>query len=222
MGDSHAQMWIPTFTEIAKRRGWTFSVASSPTCPWQDHLLVLYPTLDECRAQQADWYDRVIPKLDPELIILSHQPFDNPEHGFPMIGLDGRVVYPGAKQESVLTKASSASLHTLARPGRKLVIIEPVPDVPPGTNPLSCLSLGGDPEKCAYKAARQLTPLERFYRVEARKKVVFSVDLDRVVCPRWPTCDAIVGDIIVKRDSTHLTATFARSLASQVGALLPK
>ncbi|MGZ8762172.1 MAG: hypothetical protein ACXW2Y_02485, partial [Acidimicrobiia bacterium] len=69
---------------------------------------------------------------------------------------------------------------------------------------------------------RQPTPLQRFYRREARQRGVTSLDLDRLVCPRWPTCDPIVGDIIVKRDANHLTATYTRSLADQMSALIPQ
>jgi peptidoglycan/LPS O-acetylase OafA/YrhL len=222
MGDSHAWMWIPTFAEIAKQRSWTLSVASHPTCPWERHLQVLYPTRAACEERQTDWYDRVVPSLDPDLIILVHQAFDGAADGLPFVAEDGSVAYPGTPQhEPLLMNASSASLHELQRPGRELLIIEPVPDAPPGTNPLSCLSRGRAPARCAFEAPQQPTPLEQFYRTEARQPGVSSLDLDRTVCPRWPTCDAVVGDIIARRDATHLTATFARSLAPQVGAQIP-
>jgi hypothetical protein len=46
------------------------------------------------------------------------------------------------------------------------------------------------------------------------------IDLDRLVCPRRPRCDPIIRDIIVWRDTAHLTATYPRSLTDSVLAIL--
>ena len=86
---------------------------------------------------------------------------------------------------------------------------------------LSCLSVGDSPDNCGYEANSDTTPLETYYReVAASEHAVESLDIDRLVCPRLPTCDPIVRDIIVKRDVTHLTATFALSLAEPIDGLL--
>ena len=46
---------------------------------------------------------------------------------------------------------------------------------------------------------------------------MWSLDLDRIVCPRLPICDAVVDDVIVRRDSSgHLTATYAQAVAADV------
>jgi hypothetical protein len=46
------------------------------------------------------------------------------------------------------------------------------------------------------------------------------VDLSAVTCPTDP-CPPVTGSILVYRDHHHLTATFARSLARELGAALP-
>ena len=224
MGDSNARMWIPALTEVAKQRSWTFSVASYPTCPWERGLAVVYKTYEGCRAHQGDWYKRVIPELDPDLIIVSHQAFDNPTRPYRFIAPDGRGIGPNdADYEATLERSVAASLRTLERPERQIVIIEPIPDTPdPRMDPLRCLSTGAAPETCSFNANRRPWPLERFYREQAKRADVASIDPDRMVCPRWPTCDAVVGRIIVKRDANHLTATYARSLAGPMAARLAK
>jgi hypothetical protein len=99
------------------------------------------------------------------------------------------------------------------------VIIEPTPLS--STNPLSCLSRGGAQSRCRYRADPAPTLLELFYRAYAHAHPeVRSVDADRMVCPRFPTCDPVVGQIIVKRDGSHLTATYARSLAGSLAPFL--
>ena len=223
MGDSTAWAFMPTFTEIAKQRSWNFSVLAYPTCPWQENLQTVYPTLHKCQERQTDWYTRVLPALDPDVIILSNQAFDDPAFELPFVGPGGTSVTPGSPQfEPVLTDATSSSLRALERPGRQIVMLEGIPKDPSARNPISCLSQGVAPSECAYSVARRVTPLERFYRTEAQRPDIDSLDLDRLVCPRWPTCDAVVGDIIVKGDLTHLTATFARSLAPQIAARIPQ
>ena len=58
-------------------------MASFPGCPWQQTLhLNGHPG---CTERQTDWYGRVIPKLNPDLIILAHQAFDNPDYPFVFI-----------------------------------------------------------------------------------------------------------------------------------------
>jgi hypothetical protein len=52
------------------------------------------------------------------------------------------------------------------------------------------------------------------FRALAKQPGVWSLDLDRLVCPRYPRCDPVVNDIIVRRDHTHITATYAAALAS--------
>jgi peptidoglycan/LPS O-acetylase OafA/YrhL len=223
MGDSNAQMWIPAFTEIAEQRGWHLSVASYPTCVWQQDLQVLYTTLAACQAHQRDWYARVVPKVDPDLLVLTHHSLDEPRNPLAFVTPDFdwlRPETPGFEAE--LQKRTETALTQLERPGREIVLIEPIPDAPPDTDPVACLSQGGAPSACSYRATVDPTPLELVYRKLGRRPGVTTIDTDRLVCPRWPTCAAIVGDIITKRDANHMTATYARSLAPQIGALLPR
>jgi peptidoglycan/LPS O-acetylase OafA/YrhL len=222
IGDSNARMWIPAFTAIAKREGWTFAVATRPVCPWQRglqyHLAAGYR--EQCRRSQTDWYDRMIPTLDPDVVVLAHQAYDDPGYSESFYGPDGRPVFHDSPRlEAVLRDVSAASLRALERPGRKVVILEPTPLS--RANPLSCLSRGGAQSRCRYRANAETTPLERYYREYADTHPdVQSVDADRMVCPRWPVCDPVVGEIIVKRDGSHITATYARSLAGSLAPFL--
>src|SRR5262249_25562054 len=52
MGDSVARMWIPAFTEIARREGLTLAVATSPGCPWwkPENVPTAHNTCAEKRA----------------------------------------------------------------------------------------------------------------------------------------------------------------------------
>jgi hypothetical protein len=49
---------------------------------------------------------------------------------------------------------------------------------------------------------------------------VWSLDIDRLVCPDLPRCEVVVDGLITRRDRTHLTGTFSAHLAPSFGALL--
>jgi SGNH domain-containing protein len=113
-----------------------------------------------------------------------------------------------------------ATVDALKRQGRKIVIIEPIPIGAGARNPLQCLSQARFLDDCRYVAAPGPTPLERYYRSLANGSNVFSLDLDRLVCPYSPICDPIVNGVVVKRDWQHLTAAYSKTLAVPIGAVL--
>ena len=117
-------------------------------------------------------------------------------------------------------------MKKLSKPGRRVVILEPIPLVPLAdkkVDPIPCLSAGGPESKCVYQANPVPTPLERYFRYAAKHDPgVVSLNLDRLVCPRFPTCDPVIGNTIVRRDQSHLTVTFARTLADPIDAMLRK
>ena len=223
MGDSHAGMWLPTFTAIAQSHAMTLVLATYPDCPWQFGLQYKLRTsiTDACRLRQQDWYRRVVPTVAPQIIVLAHIAYDDPGEPKAMTLPSGDVIHSRDDDYTArMDEISAAALHRLASPGRKIVVLEPIP-LPKGVfDPLSCISTGGDLGKCVYQAVASPTKIESYYRTLANGKTLFSVDADKLVCPRLPACDPVVRGLIVKRDVSHLTARYARSLANPLAALL--
>ena len=71
-------------------------------------------------------------------------------------------------------------------------------------DPVSCLSQGLAPSNCAFQATGASDPpwSASTSRSEARADTI-SLNLDRLVCPRLPVCDAVIGNIT--SDATHPT-----------------
>ena len=217
IGDSDARMWVPPLVEIAHRFSLTFSVAVADACPWQ--LGLSYPNSSaECRTLQADWYDRVVPQLDPDIVIVADRALDDPV--FDPQSITPRHYTGRASLETALEAVTTKSIGRLSAPGRKIVLFEPTPLSPLADDPLSCLSTGSAASKCVYTANRRPTPFELSLRAMAARPDVWSVDLDRLACPRLPLCDPIIGNVIVKRDFSHLTATYTSTLANPLFAIL--
>src|SRR5262249_17926590 len=152
----------------------------------------------------------------PDIIIAAHQQYDDPTRPQAMIGPKGFTVPHDPDFESMLATMTRNALTQLRAPGRTVVLVEPIPVTPRDFDPVSCLSTAKSSKDCTYKARTKATPLEQLYRTLGKEPGTASLNLDPLVCPRDPTCDAVVGNIIVKRDGTHLTATYAQSLAPAV------
>jgi peptidoglycan/LPS O-acetylase OafA/YrhL len=222
IGDSHAQMWLPAFEAIARSESLTLSVAVMDACPWQRGLFYLGSgsIYQNCKRHQDDWYNRVVPAFDPDIIFLVQAGSGASRFRLPLTFPDGRKLAFGDQgYDAAMISASAAAMTALQAPRRQLVTIEPIPTIYP-FDPINCLSRGRTPGRCSVTVDARPTSLERFYRSASRLHVT-SVDLDRLVCPRLPICDAVVNNVIVRRDANgHLTATFARSVATQIRTIL--
>jgi hypothetical protein len=224
MGDSHARMWTPAFAAIAKRESWQLSVVALNECPWQRGLRYAQSNPNiraNCRRHQNDWYNREIPQLKPDIIFLAHQAFDEFRFRSLLVLPDGdvgRTRIPRIRRK--VTEVTKSSIHALESFARKVVVIEPIGLAPFLFDPLDCLSNGGPPAKCEYRMQALPTPQEVLYRHLADQRRAWSLNLDRLVCPRDPICDPIIRGLIVKRDGGHLTIKFARSLAPLIAAEL--
>ena len=86
---------------------------------------------------------------------------------------------------------------------------------------MTCLSKATVVEECRYVVDPGPTGLERLYRqLDKEDDQVWSLDLDKLICPYLPICDPIVDHQVVKIDLNHLTRPFARTLAPMIDSSL--
>jgi hypothetical protein len=149
--------------------------------------------------------------------VLAERAFDAPGNvlSLPVNGRTLRVTT--APAERALATTSRNDVRLLHRVGRKIVILQPTPLAPVlDFNQLGCLSTGRT--DCAFRFNPAPTALEHQFRLLANNRDVFTLDLNHLVCPRLPVCDPVVNNIIVRRDHTHITATYAAALAGPIDA----
>jgi peptidoglycan/LPS O-acetylase OafA/YrhL len=232
MGDSVARMWIPAFAEIARREGASLAVATFPGCPWWVPEDV--PTAhNDCAQHRAYWYHHLVPEYDPDIVVVAHRALDAPGNPFWVTAVRSRptdyrvyaeshpsaVLGDSAGGEETVRREAEKSVAALRKPGREIVVLEP-PPVPADSkfDPLNCVSTGST--DCGFSVSAHPTPAVRGFRALAGAPDTWSLDLDRLVCPRFPVCDPVVNDIIVRRDHTHITGTYSDALAGDVDARL--
>ena len=208
MGDSLARMWLPAFVRIAKAKNLTLAVAIHPSCPWPENLGGLGISPD-CSPRREDWYRRVIPAFGPQIVFLANRHYDAPGNVLPMAVNGKNISASDPLAVQTIKQFTARSLVLLRRPGRELVILEPTP-LPESINydPMLCVATGST--QCSFSVSPHATALTMVDRDLAGAPDVWSVDLDRLACPRFPVCDSIVDGMIVRRDHTHLTATYTR------------
>lgn len=215
VGDSHAFHLLNAFREVAKAHDASLGAAIMFNCSWQRGIVPAVlgapATLRErCLARQAEWFDHIIPALDPDIIVLAHRPFDDPAQLHSLHTADGRLLEVGTEQfDRELAEASRSTIEALRRDGRKVIAIEPIPIAPIAVDPLVCLSKQPNQQDCRYVARLNSSPLELLYRELAEGGGVWTLDIDRLVCPYLPICDPIVGGVVVKSDRGHLTPLYS-------------
>ena len=218
VGDSHAISLIPAFEVVAKKFDLTLSLALDWGCAWPYDLRYAHQEPkkhEECARRRADWFDRVIPALDPDIVVLAMAGPDDPKRKVAVFGADGEpvtsniaaIVLPGAKRV----------VDQLRGDGRTVVIVQPLPPSSDAENPLDCLSEGAGISRCAYTATMNPTGFERaFHALAEADDGLFTLNLDHVVCPAFPRCDAVVHGIVTKWDPGHITATYSTAIGPQV------
>ena len=225
IGDSHARMLVPTFTEIARKEHLTLWVSVYGACPWQRdlyaHPLGGIGVKSLCKARKDDIYDRLIPTLKPDIVVGVDLGYGKP--GLlrePFLDEDGKILTQRRADRNRWPELTTTrSVNALRAAGAKVLIVEPIPVAP--FDPRTCLSQAKVLESCRYTAPVQPDALELFYRgLDHRYDDVWSANFDPLVCPFLPICDPIVQGQVVKADRTHLSDEFAKTLADSVDTYL--
>ena len=206
VGDSHASQWFPAFQAIAIQRHWRVVPLVKLSCRFFDLPMfsrVLKREYTECEA----WRIRVVSRLQtlrPDLVVVA-------------LARGPEMLNDGDNDPRVQGLAVARFLRRLPAPAAILVDTpESYYDVP------VCLSgNGADIRRC--QTPRRAAFGWRYRILEqtaARASGAKVIDLSAATCPRDP-CPVVVNGMLVYRDSHHLTATFAASLAPPLYAALP-
>jgi len=195
-GDSHAAEWYPALQRIAELRHDTLTTQTKSACASIDVELswngAPYAACDR-------WRDAVVARLradPPDLVVLAN--YTNPDFAD---GIDE------AGQWRRGLEATIVELSTFTR----VVVIADTPDL--RNSPVVCLSAHlGDARACARPASLALDAPGRAATVAATTATGTPLlDLTDYFCTT--VCAPIIGNVLVYRDSHHMTATYAAELA---------
>jgi hypothetical protein len=218
-------MLFPTFAKIAQDNDLTLSTAASGLCPWQEHVFLdpsvsdlLRSRYDQCTAMKRDLYQRVIPELKPDVIVLVTLDYSDPMYHGVISDKNGKPIRAAnsAEYRRLLETDTERSLETLRTTASKVVLIENLPISTPDDDPAICITKSKVLEDCAFVANAEPTGEETIYRGLVDNRTTYVADFDRLLCPFMPICDAIVNGQVVRFDYGHITAPFALTIADTV------
>lgn len=208
-GDSHAMQFAPPLIELARERGWRLVGMFRGNCLTADA-----PYRDEC----VTWREKALERIkeeEPQLVVTA----TDTGNGYAL--WEGGERLTREASEPRLRSAYARTLRTLRRytaGGKGQVVV--MRDLPRSSSPPpNCLiEHEDDPQACDFKGFRKHPPgfdLIAGGRVDG----VTVIDLSDVVCPAG-ICNATRDGMVVYRDVTHLSATYAASLAGYLGTLI--
>lgn len=210
-GDSHAAQWFSAVREVADGQGWRLVNLTKKGCPVADvsvFLKALGRQYDECdrwRESALSW----IEQTRPDLVVLSQHRYT----------LSGRSA--GGDPDARWREGFAAALGRVAAASASVVVLSDSPT--PAFDVPSCVSkYPSELQRCATAPSEAIVA----GRVSAEREVASSLSVVHVDVSGWvcgpQVCPVVVGDMLVYRDTNHLSDTYVRWLVPYVReALVP-
>lgn len=208
VGDSHAAQWLPALEPIAKAQGWRLETYTKSSCP-----LIGTATSNDGQtfySQCYEWNQKAVEHLTGP---------DAPDHVIVSSALHGPATPndPGIRTGGI-SEGYTMVWNELKGAGVPVTVLLDTPrpriDVP------ECVAENNDRlSECAVSREEAMRNGAQQQLFAAQTAGVPTLDLTDSICP-GNQCAAIVGNVLVYRDTNHLTATYSRSLASDLEAKL--
>jgi peptidoglycan/LPS O-acetylase OafA/YrhL len=205
-GDSHAAQWFPALEQLAVQRHWKLVELTKSSCSaadlplWHDTLKREYT---ECEAFHRSAVARIA-SLHPSLVVVGSS-------------FNYRPAQPSGDVAAQWRAAWDRTFAALRSTGAKVAAIADTP------------YMGGSVPECLAKPANagHATKCTRSQHSSVRgpeQRQVFLTYPDVIDPTAWfctDICPAVIGNLLVYRDSNHMTTTYASALAQLLGAELP-
>ncbi|HWT33504.1 MAG TPA: acyltransferase family protein [Microbacterium sp.] len=207
VGDSHANMLAPVIVAIAEQRGWRVETHLHASCPFNlEERALEVRGGSVCRSPNAATLKALL--ADP------------PDVVFVASWASGDFEASDTGQQPGL--AGYATIwNRLTAAGSEVVAFKDVPK--PRSNPLAvdCLAVHyTTPQDCGMPRDEALQGRDVVEQAQRLAPAVHIVDLTDRLCGTR-TCPAVIGNVVVYRDSNHLTNTFVQTLLPYVEQRLP-
>ncbi|NKY89316.1 acyltransferase family protein [Nocardia veterana] len=204
VGNSHAEHWMPALQQLAEQHRFRILVHLKMGCPLTLDQNAMYK--GEPNPDCRDWSREVIDLLGAErpdwVFTTGTRPVDAGGDETPP---DYQDVWKALSDKGIKVIAIRDT-PWLRRDGVRYRAID-------------CLARHGDRISCGMRRADALAPVDPALDAAAAFPNVFPVDLTDAVCER-DVCPVEIGNILVYHDEHHFTASYARSLAPELGRRL--
>lgn len=201
-GDSHAAQWIPALSKLASQHNWRLTTYTKSGCVTVDAPIAKRgDEYTECRK----WANEVINKIaaiKPDIVIqtnarshrLMEASSDTPDEStFDMMG------------------AYHKTWELWHNAGIQIAVIADTPRLSPKTT--DCVS--NKRKDCVYSRAESIAGFDPLAEAARTNNHVLLIDMIDGIC-MTENCPAIIGNVIVFRDTHHLTMTYSKTLSRRL------
>ncbi len=206
-GDSHAMQYFPPLEELADTHHWRLIMLTKAECS-PGEVKIRSMVADREYSQCDVWRESALKRIEEGASNGSMTVVMSGDTAYTAYGEDGEELSGDANAEA-LQEGYEKTLKRIQEAGPSTVVIRDTPassqDVP------SCVSEDLDHlQSCAFKQPREW---DREFDKRAAETApgAHLIDLTAEICPS-ELCRAVIGNALVYRDKSHLTATFARTL----------
>jgi peptidoglycan/LPS O-acetylase OafA/YrhL len=203
-GDSHAMQWFPALEATARRRHWRLVELTKGGCP-PPLVRILFPGSPRQDPSCDVWRESALKRIErerPALVVV----------GMSMryTVLDGERRLARGESTRALGAGYAPALARLRAAAGRVAVLTDVPR-PPEDIP-SCVSGAmRQLRRCAFARGPALANAFAIRDAAARVPGIETVDATDHFCLP-DLCPAVVGDVLVYRNSGHITASYMKTL----------
>jgi hypothetical protein len=209
VGDSHAAQFAAPLRVLAQSEGWRVLVYTKASCPFAIVDVARsgkrYPS---CRAWNTALQERLASMDAPALVVTSSSAYQV---------LDGDQLLSSAQSSERLVAGFRKAWQPLL--DRRVPVLS-INDTPiPNIDVPECVAAHPDRlTECSVDRKSALRVTENVTAAEGLPGA-HHADLNDAICP-GDRCAAVIGGVLVYRDTNHVTATYAASLAPRLAVMV--
>ena len=206
-GDSHMEQWMPAFSAMGIKKHWKIVNWTKSACP-PAKLTVINPTLNRPYAECDSWRALTLTRiaaLKPDVVIMS----------------ESETVASNTVSPATFATATVDTLSTLRQITKaRITFVEDIP-IPNYDMPACVAQHLSNVSSCVFDTNHAYTYPDRHKAIgSAVRGAGFDVVDPMADFCSAGRCAAVVGNLLVYRNSSHMTAEYSNWLAPMVAPLL--
>jgi peptidoglycan/LPS O-acetylase OafA/YrhL len=210
VGDSKMDEWFPAFEMLADQNNWKLSIAVKGACAFTSAPAITGLDATKPYTSCTQWNKNLLAKLVA----------DRPAYVVTSQGSGWAADSSNHTSVDAMAAGMRTSWATLDRIGTKVIVVANNPH--PGLNVDQCVDKNRTHlSACTYSSNVHLTDgayVTQLLAVSGAPKVKM-VDMFSAICAT-PICATVIGDVLVYRQGSHLTATYVKSLTPKLATAL--
>lgn len=197
-GDSKSLQWQPALDDIASRHGWSLVTMTKSACGFNDGAVAYKEAVYSSCVSWNSAVDSEITALQPDVVLTSQ-------------GAYAALTDPEDPQSAATEDAMIAALESrwASLSEREIPVVALANNPSPDGDVYECVAENLETlSECSFSGSTTTADVQRAAADLVPGTVV--LDMNDVICPGG-MCPAVMGEVLVYRQGSHLTRTFVET-----------